>query len=155
MEKNEIILIFIIYVVAAVPSYFFFRKKLSKKFLYPKIDASAKKEIDSTINWLSFSLIGVYGIGIISTLLLGKVTLGVTLISIGVTLGIYFFQALENFRINLLLEKKLGSKIDKVNISKIEELIAYKTSEGIAERIDIEKLKKQIVEELKKAKKNS
>lgn len=139
----EIIIYFIIVLILGGILYFsFFKKSLNKTYKVNELTGSFLEEVKVQIKWLGISYL-LYFIGLAIGVAV-EPTFGLFIAAVGIALSIYYTQGLEGAKIQILLEKKLGNKVSKVNVKNVENLIAKEISKNILDSMDLNEFRNEI-----------
>lgn len=150
MSEDKIIFTFV-FLLIGVAIFFLYQRKLIKLYLHDemtKSNAPQLNEIKTRINWLTISYIIRYYLGLVIAVLVHS-SIGLFMASLGISLAIYYTQSLESYKTKYLVEKRLLSKFSKINVTRVEKIIAEEVSKKIVETLDLNALKNEIIEELK------
>jgi len=149
---EKIAYIIFVLLLGSILYFTFFMKTLYKTYKVKELTGPLLKEVKVGIKRLGISYL-FYFVGLAIAVPF-EPTLGLFVAAIGISLSIYYTQALEGTKIQILIEKKLGNKISKVNVTNVESLIAKEISKKIIESINLKEFRNEIenkiIQELKR-----
>lgn len=126
--------------------YFIIKRKLSNTMKLNNQTEEDKKSLSANIKHLSLAYVAYFiGLGLSIS---SSTTIGFFMAALGISLAIYHTQKIESYSTIILIEKKLGTKIDKVTAKNLEGRISSLAAKEIASKIDINKLREEIKAEI-------
>lgn len=143
--QDKVILASILLILVLI-TLVFIKNSLDKKYNVKGLKEPLLSKVNEQIKWLVISFF-IYGVGFIVAFI-GYGTIGFFIAPIGISLSIFYTQTLESLQTEYVIEKKLGSKIEKLKVTQLQRSIAEESAKRLIEEINIDELKNEIKVEL-------